>query len=81
MKLKKILSMGMAVAMTAALAVPAFAADADAPQNVTEITGTYTETVIDVVVPATASAVINPYGLGTTVTKSDGSTRLPLPAR
>lgn len=76
MKLKKILSMGMAVAMTAALAVPAFAADADAPKNVTEITGTYTETVIDVVVPATASAVINPYGLGTTVTKSDGSTKV-----
>lgn len=78
MKLKKILSMGMALAMTAALAVPAFAAggDADTPKNVTEITGAYTETVIDVVVPATATAVINPYGLGTTVTKSDGTTKV-----
>lgn len=78
MKLKNILSMGMALAMTAALAVPAFAADgdADAPKNVTEITGTYTETVIDVIVPAQASAVINPYGLGTTVTKSDGTTKV-----
>ena len=73
MKLKKILSMGMALAMTAALAVPAFAADGDAPKNVTEITGTYTETVIDVIVPAQATAVINPYGLGTVVTKKDGT--------
>lgn len=77
MKLKKLLSMGMALVMTASLAVPAFAAD-DTPANTTIITGSYTETVIDVVVPSTATAVINPYGLGTTVTKSDGTTKVAL---
>ena len=69
----RILSGAMAGVLAMSLAVPAFAADAEAPKNQTVITGAYTETVIDVVVPGTVDAVINPYGLGTTVTKSDGT--------
>lgn len=69
----RILSGAMAGVLAMSLAVPAFAADTDAPKNQTVITGAYTETVIDVVVPGTVDAVINPYGLGTTVTKSDGT--------
>lgn len=75
---KRILSGTMAGVLAMSLAVPAFAAggDADAPKNQTVITGTYTETAIDVTVPGTVTAVINPYGLGTTVTKSDGTTKV-----
>ena len=55
---KRILSSVLAVAAAASMAVPAFAAG-----NETEITGTYEEVEIKVLVPATATAKINPYAL------------------
>lgn len=54
MKSKKLIAMGLAVVMTAALAVPALAED-------TVITGMYEEIKIDVEIPNTGTAVINPY--------------------
>lgn len=67
----RILSGVMAGVLTMALAVPAFAADPE-----TTITSTYAATTIDVVVPATGTATINPYGLPIDVTKSDGTTKV-----
>lgn len=58
MKNKKLLSLVLAGVMALSLVMPAFAAD-----NTTEIAGTYQDVVIDVVVPATGKAFINPYGL------------------
>lgn len=75
---KRILSCAMAGVLAMSLAVPAFAAggDADAdpaPTNTkTTITGAYEEADIDVVVPTAGNVVINPYGLGVTVTTSEG---------
>lgn len=59
MKSKKLLSLGLSLVMSLSLAVPAFAAN----DNTTEISGTYKDVVIDVDVPATGAAFINPYGL------------------
>lgn len=59
MKNKKLLSLVLAGVMALSLAVPAFAAD----PNSTVISGAYKDVVIDVVVPATGAAFINPYGL------------------
>lgn len=59
MKNKKLLSLALAGLMALSLAVPAFAAD----PNSTVISGAYKDVVIDVVVPATGAAFINPYGL------------------
>lgn len=77
MKMKKALSLALTLAMSLSLAVPAFAAgddDASAKTNTsTTITGSYQEADIDVVVPTTGSVVINPYGLGVTVTTSEGA--------
>ena len=56
MKSKKLIAMGLAVVMTAALAVPALAAN-------TVITGMYQEIQIDVDVSPVGTAVINPYGM------------------
>lgn len=56
MKSKKLIAMGLAVVMTLALCVPAFAED-------TVITGMYKEIKIDVEIPNTGSAVINPYNM------------------
>lgn len=56
MKSKKLIAMGLSVVMTAALAVPAFAED-------TVITGMYEEIKIDVEIPNTGTAVINPYNM------------------
>ena len=72
--MKRLASLVMAGALTLTMSAPAFAVDGDdAPKNQTVITGTYAESDIDVVVPATGDAAINPYGLGVTATKSDGS--------
>lgn len=57
MKFKKIVSTALAGALAFSMAIPAFAA------NETEITGTYSEPVIDVVVTPSADAFINPLGL------------------
>ena len=79
MKIKRTLSLVMAMIMALALAVPAFAADPPAaPNTETTITGAYQEAVIDVVVPQTGTAFINPYGLGTSVSKAatDGEVQI-----
>jgi hypothetical protein len=66
---KKIMSLAMASAMVASMAVPAFAADKTTTVNVT-----YAETPISVTVPTQGSAQINPYGLPVTVTTTGSST-------
>jgi hypothetical protein len=64
---KKIMSLAMASAMVASMAVPAFAA------NETKITTTYKDVTISVTVPTdTTDAWINPYGLPMSV-KTTGS--------
>lgn len=61
---KRILSSVLAVAMAASMAVPAFAEGEDTTEaNTTKIEGTYKDVEIAVVVPPTAEAQINPYGL------------------
>ena len=83
MKSKKILSAVMASAIAMSLAVPAFAADPapSTPANQTVVTAAYKEPNIEVTVPTTAQAVINPYKLpvqfkmaadGTVTTQSTG---------
>jgi hypothetical protein len=57
---KKLLSLALAATMAASLAVPAFAATTS---NTTKITGNYQAVTIDVTVPTTGTAIINPYGL------------------
>lgn len=58
LKLKRILSIALSGAMCMALATTAFAAG-----NETVITATFDEPVIDVTVPGTVAAFINPYGV------------------
>lgn len=70
---KRILSGAMAGVLAMSLAVPAFAADTTPPKNTTVFTGAYEETDIAVTVPGSIQAFLNPYGLGTSVTKSDDS--------
>jgi hypothetical protein len=65
---KKIASLGLAMAMAATMAVPAFAA------NNTTVTATYSEPEIAVTVPDSGTIAINPYGLPVTFEKSDGNT-------
>lgn len=72
MKSKKLLSLGLSLVMSLSLAVPAFAAANT--DNTTEISGTYKDVVIDVVVPNTGVAFINPYGLDLKVPQSEGDT-------
>lgn len=56
--LKRIASTALAGAMALSMGVPAFAAD-----NTTNITGKYQPITLNVVVPQTGNAIINPYGL------------------
>lgn len=72
MKSKKLLSLGLSLVMSLSLAVPAFAAANT--DNTTEISGTYKDVVIDVVVPNTGKAFINPYGLDLKVPQAEGDT-------
>ncbi|MBD5170181.1 MAG: hypothetical protein HDT20_08735 [Oscillibacter sp.] len=58
----RILSGVMSGILAVSLVVPAFAAT-EAPKNQTTITGSYEEIVIDVSVPTTGTAQLNPYGL------------------
>jgi hypothetical protein len=62
---KKLLSLALAATMAAALAVPAFAADAteSTTNRSLKIDGTYQAVDIAVVVPSTGTVVINPYKL------------------
>jgi hypothetical protein len=71
---KKIASLGLALTMTAALAVPAFADDTPAA-NTTVVDGAYKEIAIAVTVPTTGTAQVNPYGLPVEFTKSASSTK------
>lgn len=61
MKIKKLVALGLCSSLAMAMTVPAFAATA--PANSTTITTTYKEIPISVVVPKTATAMINPYGM------------------
>ena len=54
----RVLSGALAGALAVTMAVPAFAA-----ANSTEITATYEEPTISVVVPQSGTAMINPYGM------------------
>jgi hypothetical protein len=67
---KKIASLGLALAMAATMAVPAFADDA---ANSTVMEGTYTEPEISVTVPAKGTVSVNPYGLPVKVESSSAS--------
>lgn len=60
--MKRFGSIAMAGAMALSLVVPAFAAAAATP-NQTVVDGGYVDTPISVVVPATGTATVNPYGL------------------
>jgi len=57
MKIKRLIALGLSSSLALAMTVPAFAA------SQTTITATYTEIPISVVVPKTATAMINPYGM------------------
>lgn len=69
MKTKKLATLAMAGALCFSLAAPAFAGGTS-----TEITAKYSEIQIDVTVPATAKAVINPYSMPVSVKADDGTT-------
>lgn len=66
---KRIATTALAGAMAMSMAVPAFAA-----ANETKITAKYAEVKIDVVVPTTGTATINPYALSVAVKKSTDAT-------
>jgi hypothetical protein len=75
---KRILSLVLAGAMAASLAVPAFAAEEDSEDpdasltsnRSTTVTANYQDVKIEVVVPKTATVVINPYALPTAIGKA-----------
>lgn len=75
---KHIFSSVLAIAMAASMALPAFAEGEDegasASKYETKISGLYTEPVINVIVPQTGSATIDPFGIGVQIpTKADAS--------
>jgi hypothetical protein len=63
---KKVLSLAMATAMAASMALPTFAA------NETSISAAYQDIDIAVTVPETGTVIINPYGLPVDVEGYDG---------
>ena len=67
---KRYVSVIMAVVLLVALAVPAFA-EATPGNTRTTITGTYEAPTIDVIVPTTGDAFINPLGLPVALTADD----------
>lgn len=74
MSMKRFGSIVMAGAMALSLVVPAFAETAAATPNQTVVDGNYVAPVISVLVPATGTAQVNPYGLPVTVgAKADGT--------
>lgn len=60
MKCKKLIALALTGVMTLALAAPSFAAET---KNATVISGMFEEIEIDVIVPSTGSAVINPFSM------------------
>ena len=75
LKLKRILSIALAGAMSMALATTAFAAGDE-----TVITATFEEPEIAVTVPATVAAFINPYGVDVNYDASDDARNLSVSA-
>ncbi len=80
--MKRLASLAMTGALALSISAPAFAATtgtmtAPAAGKSTKITATYEEATVDVLVPATATAIINPMGIGYDVVKSDNSTKVP----
>ena len=73
MKSKKFLSVVMAGALSLSMAAPAFAGNTPANTE-TDINATYTPPVINVVVPRTADAFINPLGLDVKVDTTNNIT-------
>lgn len=79
MNLKRFASTALAGALALSMATPAFAAN----NNTTTINGSYTPITLAVTVPATGTAIINPYGLpyqvaGETVVGQQITTGVPL---
>lgn len=75
MNMKRFGSVAMASALALSLAAPAFAGAAPAADpNTTKVEGAYKEIEINVVVPETGTAQINPYGLPVSISKSDMTT-------
>jgi hypothetical protein len=70
---KKILSLALAGAMVASLAIPSFAADEteSATNRATKVTGNYQAVDIAVVVPTTGKVIINPYALPVEILAKD----------
>jgi hypothetical protein len=76
---KKLLSMALACAMAASLAVPAFAATSTSSTATTEnttnrslkVTGAYQAVTIDVVVPTTGTVIIDPYKLPVSIASGE----------
>jgi hypothetical protein len=74
---KRIMSLVLAGAMAASLAVPAFAAEtteSTTDKNSTKISATYQAVTISVDVSPTGTVTINPYGLPVSIGKDDNST-------
>ena len=76
--MKRLASLAMAGALALSISAPAFAATTGTMTNPTagkstRITATYEEATVDVLVPATATAIINPLGIGYDVAKSDST--------
>jgi hypothetical protein len=67
---KKVLSLAMASAMVASMAIPAFADDE------TTITAVYSTPTLALDIDASGDAQINPYGLPYEFAKSDGTTKV-----
>lgn len=76
MNMKRFGSIAMAGALALSLAVPAFASGATpaADPNTTKVEGAFKDIEINVVVPESGSAQINPYGLPVSISKSDMTT-------
>lgn len=70
MKIRKLVSLGLAAAMTLSLSAAVFAED-PAPSNTTEFTGTYSAPVISVEVTPSAQVMLNPLGLDVDLSGSE----------
>lgn len=75
--MKRLASLAMTGALALSLSAPAFATDgtmvAPTAGKSTRITASYEEATVEVLVPATATAIINPLGIGYDVAKSDST--------
>jgi len=72
MKIKKLGALIMALAMTLALAIPAFADNSDASRSITS-TGANQLGVIDVTLGADSGVTLNPYQMKATITPAGGT--------